>query len=93
MNPSEIETILITTVREIQQSSGRAEVEVSGDTRPVQDMPGFDSLNGVESTIEASHTLGIELDSNNIFVDDGKALTIAEAAKRIYEALPKKNHE
>ena len=90
--PADIEKLLIATVCELQKSSGREGVMVSGDTRPVQDMPGFDSLNGVETTVEISHILDIELNSNNVFVEDGKAITIAEAAKRIYASLPQKSH-
>jgi len=87
MTQSEIEIVLISVVRELQTLSGRVEVNVTKDTCPLDDMPGFDSLNGVEATIEVADRLNIKIEDNDIFAENGKALTIAAAAARIFIAM------
>ena len=52
MNQTELEEMLIEVVCRLQELSGREKVSVTSDTKPVLDMPGFDSLNGVEATVE-----------------------------------------
>lgn len=90
MNQAEIEQMLIKVVCGIQEQSGRAHIPVSGGTRPILDMEGFDSLNGVEATVDVIVQLELELEFNNVFVDAGQALTIEEAAKRICTCASKK---
>lgn len=87
MTQSEIETVLISVVRELQALSGRVEVNVTKDTCPLNDMPGFDSLNGVEATIEVVDRLKIKIEDNDIFAENGNALTIAAAGARILIAM------
>ena len=55
------------------------------DTTPLEDLPDFDSLNGVEATVDVLEQLGLDVDFNNVFVKDGEALTIREAAVRLFE--------
>ena len=88
MTQSEIELLLIKTVCDIQEQSGREKVAVSSDTCPIEDLEDFDSLNGVEATVEIFDELQLELDFNNVFVNGDEALTIAEAAKRICDSAP-----
>lgn len=90
MTQGEIEQMLIKIVCEIQTLSGRETVDVSNATRPVLDMPGFDSLNGVEATVEAIDKLQQDLKFNNVFVEDDKALTIHQAASRLLSCISKK---
>jgi len=87
MNQTEIERMLIAVVCELQQLSGREIVTVSSKTRPVLDMPGFDSLNGVEATVGALDRLNLDLDFNNVFVENDKALTIQQAAARLHACI------
>lgn len=89
MNQIEIEKILIDIVCNIQELSGREKVEISTGTRPLEDIPGFDSLNCVEATIDAIDRLDKNLDFNNIFFDDNKALTIQQAALRFVSCITK----
>lgn len=89
MNQSEIEQMLIDIVCQLQETSGRVEIAVNLDTRPILDMPGFDSLNGVEATIEALDRLNLNLDFDNVFVDAEKTLTIQQAAARLLGCVPK----
>ena len=92
MNQEQIESMLIEVVCEIQKISGRPIVDVTADTKPVVDMPGFDSLNGVESTIEVSGRINKDVPFNNVFVDDKKALTIRQASVRLLSFINGKKH-
>lgn len=83
MNKEEIEQMLISIVRELQELSGREMAEISIETHPSEDIPGFDSLNCVEATIDAASRLGKEVNFNNVFFDDNKSLSIEEAATRL----------
>ena len=87
MNKKEMEQLLIDAVRKIQEASGREVVAMGPAMRPVLDMPGFDSLNGVEATVEVLSRLNLQLEFNNAFVEDARALTIGEAAERLMGCL------
>lgn len=89
MNQTEIEEMLINIVCNLQELSGREKVEVSAGTSPIEDVPGFDSLNCVEATIEAIDRLEKDLDFNNVFFDDNKSLTIQQAAVRLLSTISK----
>lgn len=90
MTQADAEAMIIDVVCNIQQVSGREAVAVGSTSCPLTDMPGFDSLNGVEATIEVMDRLKVSFDFNNVLVDDSKALTIAESAARLLSCLPKK---
>lgn len=89
MNQAEIEKMLIEIVCDLQELSGRERVEISPETRPLEDIPGFDSLNCVEATIDAIDRLDKNLDFNNVFFDDNQALTIQQAATRLLSCITK----
>jgi len=89
MKKKEIEQMLINVVRELQELSGRDMVEISTGTRPIEDVPGFDSLNCVEATIDAASRLGEEVNFNNVFFDGNKSLSIQEAAVRLMGEMQK----
>jgi len=87
MTKSELEVLLIKLVCALQKLSGREQVAIDADTKPILDVPGFDSLNGVEITVEVIDLLKIETDFNNLLIDDDRALTISEAAERLETCL------
>lgn len=89
MNQTQIEEMLINIVCNLQDLSGREKVEVSAKTSPIEDVPGFDSLNCVEATIEATERLNRNLNFDDVFFDDNKALTIQQAAARIMSNIAK----
>jgi hypothetical protein len=89
MLQSDVEQLLIQSVCKIQDLSGRVQVPVHPETRPILDVPEFDSLNGVELTVDVVDQLRVELDFNNALVDNGRALSIAEAAARLLRCTPK----
>ncbi|CAG1020726.1 hypothetical protein MTYM_00477 [Methylococcales bacterium] len=89
MNQSKLEQMLIDVVCQLQQISGRDYADVGIQTKPVEDVPGFDSLNAVEATVEIICSLNVDLEFNNVFVKGEKILTIREAATRLLNHLPK----
>ena len=91
MSQTQIEKMLIDIVCNLQEISGREKVEVSAGTSPIEDVPGFDSLNCVEATIEATDRLDKNLDFDNVFFDDNKALTIQQAAVRLLSSITKQS--
>lgn len=89
MTHTEIERVLIEVIYKIQELSGRETVHVDPQTRPVIDLPEFDSLNGVEVTVDLMDRLKVEFEFNNMLVEDGRALTISEAAGRLLQSMPR----
>ncbi len=89
MTQTEIEQALVKAVCHTQESSGRDLINVTPETSPIGELPGFDSLNGVEITVEIIEVIKKDLPFNNVFVVEGKAkaLTIREAAKRLLTFL------
>lgn len=83
MKAADLQQMLIDIVQEIQTISGRESANLEEHTRPLDEVPGFDSLNGVEATIEALHRMNLDADFNNVFIADGKSLTFGEAAARL----------
>ena len=92
MTKSELEALLIELVCLLQEMSGREKVSVDANTKPVLDVPGFDSLNGIEITVEVMDRFKLELDFNNVLIDDDRALTIAQATERLAICLQASVH-
>lgn len=85
MNKTEAIRVIIDVLTDIQLTSGRAPTQISKDTCPISGLEQFDSLNGVEATVELSDRLDIDLPGVNAFMnDDGtQALTVSEIADSI----------
>jgi acyl carrier protein len=85
MEKAEAVRVVVEVLTDIQTISGHAAPRISGSTFPIGDLDQFDSLNGVEATVELSDRLGIDLPGVNAFVnEDGtKALTVSEIADGI----------
>ena len=82
----EVRDQVVDVIKEIQQRSGRQQVDIKGGTQPIEGVPGFDSLNGLEATVELSGRLGFEIPGSiNLFVnpEGNKALSVKEIANRI----------
>jgi len=90
MTQTELEALITEVVNKVQTLSGRETVAITSSTRPVNDVPEFDSLNGVEATIEIMERLKIDLEFNNVLVDKATALTVEEAAQRLLPLVNKK---
>lgn len=85
MTQLEIEVLLIKTVADLQELSGRAPARITADSIPLEDLEDFDSLNGVEVTVDIFEQIELEIEFNNVFVMDDKPLSIRDAATRISE--------
>ena len=78
--------LVIQTVSEIQELSGRDLVKVNEKTVPIGGVPGFDSLNGVELAAMVDDFAEIGDVGNLCASQDGtRALTVKEIADRIVE--------
>jgi len=89
MDKQQIQQVLIEVLTEIQTNSGQPAIEIDEDTCPISDLPGFDSLTGIEATVELTHRLGHQMTYENIFVNSKwtRALRIREIADRLYGML------
>jgi acyl carrier protein len=89
MDKQQIQQVLIEVLTEIQTNSGQPAVEIDEDTCPIGDLHGFDSLTGIEATVELAHRLGHQMTDENIFVSakGTRALRIREVADRLYGIL------
>jgi acyl carrier protein len=70
MEKTKVIEVIADVLKEIQSMSGRTPVPISATTCPIGDLADFDSLNGVEATIELSDRLGIEIPGVNGFVNE-----------------------
>ena len=71
MDPTTVTESLITVLNQIQAASGLACPSLTGATKPVDDIPGFDSKVWPVATTIVSTELGAPIPNDvNIFVDD-----------------------
>lgn len=78
---------IVGVLEELQRASGRACGQLTGSTKPIGDLIGFDSLSAIEATVAIEAALDKELNIDNLLVAEingrKRALTITEAAERI----------
>lgn len=88
MTQQQAEVAVIESIVEIQRMSGRECTEITGETIPIGGVPGFDSLNGLETTILIDQHLGIATpDDARLFTNDTgqRAIPVSEIAQRIVD--------
>lgn len=86
MHKEEAFKLVVQAINRIQQLSGRAVVPIVSNTRPIGDLPDFDSANGLELTCELAEYLVVEipLDENILVSKDGsESLTVGDVAARL----------
>lgn len=89
MKKPEAVKVVVEVLKTVQQVSGREIGEISEKTCPIGDLDGFDSLCGVEASVELSEKLDFELPGTNVFVNEKgtKALTVGEIAEAICQRV------
>ena len=78
MNRSDIVDQVIEAVRQVQEASGRTAEDISADTRPLEDIDGFDSLSGVEASALLSEALRCEIQDNAFLSQGGRWRTFGK---------------
>jgi len=88
MNYDELQSQVITVINEIQTNSGRPSLQINGNTRPLADLQGFDSINAVESTIIFSEHLGCDIEPDiAIFAHGGRPRSISEITRELLKIV------
>lgn len=90
MNRQEVLNELIKAIYKVQGLSGEKHLDVDEKTIPIGNLPGFDSMRGVETTIELESSIGRKIggDVNPFVTEDGKrALHLYEIVDRVYELI------
>lgn len=88
MTRKQAEAAVIGAIAEIQEMSGRECLDICEKTVPISDVPGFDSLNGLEATVEIAARLKMEIpNETNIFTNEtgDRALSVCEIGDRLME--------
>lgn len=57
---------------DIQKASGRGWTPLTEDDRPIGALEGFDSLNGLEATVQLEQRLGCRFGVTSVFVTTGE---------------------
>lgn len=90
MTRNDIELKLLQAIQQVQEMSGQPDSEINVNTCPTQDLPGFDSLRGVEVIMLLSTLLDCDIDGDvNLFKskNDHRNLRIHEIVDRIYTLI------
>ena len=86
MTRNEVIKIVIKKLTAIQEIGDREKIPISDNTIPINELPEFDSMSGVDFASMIDKVLGIGDVGNLCASKDGKrALTVGEIANRILE--------
>lgn len=86
MTRQQAETAVIDVIVEIQEMSGRKCPGIGARTKPIGDVPRFDSLNAFEATVAVAARLRMDIPNEaNIFINEAgdTALSVREIAGRL----------
>jgi hypothetical protein len=84
MNRKKIYDLVVETLESIQELSGQKKVNINEDTIPIGQLPGFDSLNGVEFSTMMSEHIPMEKNVRLCVSDDGEeALSVRQIVERL----------
>jgi hypothetical protein len=94
MTKSEAVNEIVSAITRIQEQSGDGVPVLTRDTDVINGVEGFDSLRGLELTVEMTRYFEIPDDENICISEDGKrALTIDEIAERLMAKTQKNQRE
>lgn len=89
MDYEQIKNTVLAVVSEIQANSGRSTAGLNESTCPLTGMPGFDSINAVESSMLLSERLGCEVKPDiALFAQGGRPRSIAQITKELVKIIP-----
>ncbi len=85
MTKTEIEQIIVETLRELQIASGDMECEISPVVVPLSELGFFDSLLAIETTLVLEERLGCACGEDSVFKDKetSQPLAISDIASRL----------
>jgi acyl carrier protein len=84
MNRKQIYDLVVETLEFIQELSGKEKVNINEDTVPIGQLPGFDSITGVEFSMMISKHIPTEKIVSFCVSDDGKkALSVDQIVERL----------
>jgi acyl carrier protein len=85
MKPTEARDRIVKAIVQIQENSGREiPKNISGRFKPIGDLEGFDSLNGLELSVMIAAEFDIDTQDNLCISEDGRrALTVTEMVARV----------
>jgi hypothetical protein len=86
MTEAEVEAALVGAIQYVQTESRSVCPPISGGTRPIGEVAGFDSLNGVEAGAKVAADTGLKIPDNPFVDERGQSLSIKAAAQRIAKA-------
>lgn len=86
MTEAEVEAALVGAIQYVQTESRSACPPISGSTRPIGEVGGFDSLNGVEVGAKVAADTGLKVPDNPFVDERGQSLSVRAAAQRIVKA-------
>lgn len=74
---------------EVQGLSGHPVPTLTSGSKPIGDLPGFDSLSSIEATVLLEQRLGRQLDAETVFVakDGSHALNVKQITDRLCDLL------
>ena len=84
-NEEDIYEMLIRLLVQIQQISGREVPKIDKKTIPIGELPGFDSLNGLELVFMLPEKVVWSGDNLCVSEDGKKALNVEEIGKRLLD--------
>lgn len=87
MDHSRVRAHLCQVLSDIQLEAGEECPELHDGTIPLDHLPGFDSLAGLDAEVRMSEALGIEIQSIP-FRKDGKGLSLGEICTELHKLLP-----
>ncbi len=84
MNKKQICDLVVETLEFIQEISGEEKVSINEDTRPIGQLPGFDSIRGVEFSMMISEHIPMDKIIRLCVSEDGKkAISIRKIVERL----------
>ena len=86
MSKSEVAKVLRNVISDCLHRSGREVPEIGSDMKIIDGFPGFDSLCGLEATIELELRLGVGLE-DNVFIKEVQGRPRARTFGEVVNAL------